>query len=530
MIRGISLVARHEFVETVRTKSFLISLVLIPLLMSAGMFVPQWLSSHTSVTRNVAIVDLTEEARYGDMLAQEIKRDYARNALTEITSYARAYAFPEFKTDQGLDPEKVPPLLLKRRSDFTDADADAFLNNGGLVWAMSIAAPFVKPGSPPPVLEPETLRLVDVPDDLAKADLRGAPADHLRPWLIGEQSVTVPGSDKPETLTAVVLIQPDAAPAQPGSLSALGYAEPGQSVQIWSNGALPESLVMRLPRAVDTVFQKTALVAYAGDPEVLERMDYRAPIRELDISAKDGRELTAADMIARILPRALSVVLIYFLYINMFMLMNNTMEEKSSRIIEVLVSSVTPNQLLIGKLLGSSLVALTMFAFSVGMFLAVIMLAGGSNFVEFAGILLDVFSKQPILPALFVYFVLGYFLFAGIFLTLGAFCETSRDVQNMSTPMVLVMMVVPFVVWAVADDPNGSGAQLLSWMPFFGPFMMMARATSEPPMLDIVGSVLVQLLTIAVLLWASGKIFRIAVLSSGKPKFGQLIKLVRQGG
>ena len=155
----------------------------------------------------------------------------------------------------------------------------------------------------------------------------------------------------------------------------------------------------------------------------------------------------------------------------------------------------------------------------------------GSMFVEFSGVIMGLLVQTPILPAMLVYFILGYFLFAGIFLTLGAFCETARDVQNLSTPITLLMLVVPFVVWAFADDPGGSGARILSWLPFFGPFMMMARATSDPQLIDIVGSIVVQVLTIAGLLWVSGKVFRIAVLFTGKmPKIGQLVRLLKTGG
>lgn len=529
MSNGIFLVAKHEFIETVRTKSFLFSLFMIPTMLAIGLFLPRWLENQTAVTRNVAIVDLTDDGTYGRHIAQELDRTYARNALAAVTSHVRAYALPDYKTDRGLDSDKVPPLLLKRRSDITDADADAFLRHGGLNWAMTIAMPFLRPDAPPPAVSPNTIRQVDLPQTLDKTALLDNTAALLRPWLKGEEKLSING--KEETLHAVVVVPPTARPASPDSLDALGYGAMGDSVQIWSDGALPDALAGSLPNTIDSVFRDMALVEAAGDTAILERTFYRAPMLELDISAPAGREVTPADMVARIMPRALSIMLVYFLFINMFMLMSNTMEEKANRIIEVLVSSITPNQLMIGKLLGSSLVALTMFSFTVTTFIIIMLTAGGSGFVEFTGIIIGLFAKTPILPAMMVYFILGYFLFAGIFLTLGAFCETSKDVQNFSTPVTLMMFAVPLVVWAFADDPGGSSARILSWMPFFGPFMMMARATSEPQTIDIIGSIAVQIATIAALLWASGKIFRIAVLFTGKPpKIGQLFRLLRTGG
>lgn len=529
MNKAIYLVARHEFLETVRTKSFIFSLALIPALLALGLFVPGWLASSTAVTRNVVIVDMTDNGTYGDRVAQELERAYARKALASVTAHVRAYALPDYKIDQSLDAEKLPSLLLKRHNDFTDRDADAFLQNGGLTWAMTIAMPFLRPGSPPPTIEPKSIRLVDLPHNMDKAGLADDPASLLRPWLNGDRKLVISGTE--ERLHAAVIIPRGTNPAAPDSLGALGYGSMADSVQIWSDGPLSDSLSSRLPSAIDAAFRKDALVAAAGNPEILDHAGYRAPMLELDISAPEGREVTPADMIARALPRILSIMLIYFLYINMYMLMSNTMEEKANRIIEVLVNSITPNQLMVGKLLGSSLVALTMFSFTVVTFMAIMLLAGGSMFVEFSGVILGLLVNTPILPAMLVYFVLGYFLFAGIFLTLGAFCETAKDVQNLSTPVTLLMLVVPLVVWAFADDPSGSGARILSWLPFFGPFMMMARATSDPQVADIAGSIAVQILTIGGLLWASGKVFRIAVLFTGKaPKIGQLIRLLRTGG
>ncbi|GAB4572626.1 MAG: ABC transporter permease [Rhodothalassiaceae bacterium] len=525
MMRGIGLVARHEFIETVRTKSFLFSLVFIPVMLAVGLLLPQWLERSTATTRNVTILDRSG-AGLAAMIAREIERDWAIDSLSAVNSYVRAFAWPEFRDASGaLDPEKVPPIFLKQARDLSDADADAFLDNGGLAWALAIATPFVKPGSPPPILGPKPVRIVPVPPALTE-DLAGTdnPAQALRPWLKGTRQITPDGA--PLKLHAVIVLPEAVAPVGPDSLEAIGRGDPARLVQIWSNGALPDSLDPLLERSIDRVFGELALLV-AGGPEVRAHLEDRAPLAMLDIAAEGGRELTMADRVSRVLPRILSMMLVYFLYINMYMLMSNTMEEKSNRIIEVIVSSITPNELMIGKLLGSSLVALTMFAFSVSSFLLIFLFAGGSAMVEVASVLLDIIMDSPVVPALFVNFVLGYFLFAGIFLTLGAFCENNRDIQNLSTPAVLFMLAIPIVVWAIADEPNGESARILSFMPFFGPFMMMARSISEPPLIDVIGSVIVQILSIAFLLWLSGRMFRIAVLFSGTPKFSAVFRLLR---
>lgn len=527
MSRAVGLIAAHELLETVKSKSFLVSLVLIPLLFAFGMLIPEWLERQTATTRTVIVVDAAGD--FAETFERELERAYAHRVMYAVNQHLRAFAYPEFKTPRGLDASALPIILLKGRDELTNTDADRFLSQGGLGWYMTIARPFLAPDAPPPTVPPPTVRTVPPPDTLSVAQVLASPAETLRPWLNGARKLETEEGER--TVTAAIVFPPEIEPAPPDSLAAMERGAAEESVQIWSEGALPESLSRTLSDALDKLFRERALLAAAGDPRVLDSQEAQAPMLKLDISAPEGREVTPADVVARILPRALSVLLIYFLYINMFMLMSNTMEEKSSRIIEVLVSTVRPVHLMIGKLLGSSLVALTMFAVSVGSLIAVFMFAGGSATVEFAGILLDILTDSPILLALFGYFVLGYFLFAGIFLTLGAFCETSRDVQNLGTPMALFMIMVPIIVWAFAEEPNSGAATALSFAPFFGPFMLMARVTAEPPLLEVAGAVAVQLLSIVVLLWGSGKIFRVAVLFSGKPpKIGQLLRVLRREG
>jgi len=525
MSRAVGLIAAHELLETIKSKSFLISLVLIPLLFAFGIMIPQWLERQTATTRTVIVVDAA--GGFADAFERELDRAYARRVMDAVNQHLRAFAYPEFRTPRGLDATALPLILLKGREELTDGDADRFLAQGGLDWYLTIARPFLAPDSPPPVVPPPAARAVPLPDAFSVAQVLASPAETLRPWLKGSRKLNT--GDGERAVTAAVVFPPNVEPAEPDSLAAMERGTAEESVQIWSEGALPDALARRLANALDELFRERALLAAGGNPRILEAQDAQAPLLELDISAPEGREVTPADVVERILPRALSVLLIYFLYINMFMLMSNTMEEKSSRIIEVLVSTVRPVHLMIGKLLGSSLVALTMFAVSVGSLIAVFMFAGGSATVEFAGILIDIVSDSPILLALFGYFLLGYFLFAGIFLTLGAFCETRRDVQNLGTPMALFMIMVPIIVWAFAEEPNSGAATALSFAPFFGPFMLMARVTAEPPLLEVAGAVAVQLLSIVVLLWGSGKIFRVAVLFSGKPpKIGQLLRIVRR--
>ncbi|RMF12507.1 MAG: ABC transporter permease [Alphaproteobacteria bacterium] len=524
MIRHVWLIARHEFVETMKSRTFLVTLLLIPTMIAMGVLVPRWLKTRATTTSAIALIEAGKEdwtARVREALALE----RARLEISALHDWLAAHARPEFRHDGELDESRVPLLLLKNHADITDWDARRFIDSGGLAQWLPIAMSFAEPDAPPFLAPPPLLRIVEPPAGLVDhegAD-RNAMGRSLAPWLEGRRRLA-DGSP----LKAVVIFPPRVAPVPPDVPASIGRGPVERSVQIWSAGALDSVIRSRLHDALDHAFRARALEQGLPDPGLVRLWDMQAPVRYLDVSAAGGRTITLADRMARVLPRAASVLLIYFLLINSSLLMSHMMEEKSNRIVEVLISSVKPDALMAGKLIGASLIALFLFVFSVASVLGVLFLAGGSVFVEITRALLAAVGDSPILPALIAYFLLGYFLFAGLFLTAGAFCETPKDVQALSTPLVLAMIVILFVVWAYGAEPKSDAARLLSFLPFFGPFMLMARVTAEPPVWEVALAIGLQTLYIAGILWLSARLFRVAVLASGLPSVRLLITRIRK--
>ena len=118
--------------------------------------------------------------------------------------------------------------------------------------------------------------------------------------------------------------------------------------------------------------------------------------------------------------------------------------------------------------------------------------------------------------------------YSGIFLAIGSLCNTLKEAQALMTPMILIQ-VVPIAMMAfVVLDPNNSIVRAMSWFPLFTPYLMMNRAAADPPMVDVLGTTLLLVVSIALVLWLSGKVFRQGVLRSGQPpKMLELWRLLR---
>jgi ABC-type Na+ efflux pump permease subunit len=135
-----------------------------------------------------------------------------------------------------------------------------------------------------------------------------------------------------------------------------------------------------------------------------------------------------------------------------------------------------------------------------------------------------------LIPMFVLCFLLGYLIYAGLFLTIGALCNDIKEAQNAQGPLMLIMMVPLFTMMFVNRDPHGTIATILTWIPLYTPFTMMNRAAADPPLLELIGATLLMLATALFLLWSAGRIFRIGILRAGnRPKFAEVLKWIRGG-
>ena len=208
--------------------------------------------------------------------------------------------------------------------------------------------------------------------------------------------------------------------------------------------------------------------------------------------------------------------------------MRGILEEKSNRIMEVLLGSLSPDQLMTGKILGIGLVGLTQMAIYaatagfVRLYMAASPLAG-----DWAGAL-DAVSPLKMLYFL-IYFLLGYFLYTSLFAAVGAVCNSEQEAQNLQTPVVMCLVVPMVATFFFVANPDSTAAVVVSLIPLFTPMVMFMRiCVLTPPFWQIALSIVLLLATNYVFFKAVGRIFRIGVLMYGKrPTVPEILRWAR---
>lgn len=247
---------------------------------------------------------------------------------------------------------------------------------------------------------------------------------------------------------------------------------------------------------------------------------------------------------------AAGYLLMMFIIIYGNMVMRSVIEEKTNRIIEIIVSSVKPFQLLLGKVLGTSLAGITQF--SVWILLGSILLFGVSSFLgidpsnaqtpatqaingasqpEINQLVLDIL-KLPyasLIGFFVVYFLGGYFLYSAIYAAIGAAVDSETDTQQFMFPIILPLILGIYVgFFSVVENPHGTVSTIFSMIPLTSPIVMLMRIPFGVPWWEIAISIMLLIATNFGVLWLSAKIYRVGILMYGKkPTYKELYKWLK---
>lgn len=213
--------------------------------------------------------------------------------------------------------------------------------------------------------------------------------------------------------------------------------------------------------------------------------------------------------------------------------LRGVLEEKTTRVAEVVVSSVSPDVLLAGKVIGVGAVGLTQFGVWIGSGILfwgqrsrVFSMLGVENFPQMAFPTVD----PLVLVALLLFFVLGYTFYAALFAAVGAMVGSQEEAQQASQPVLMLLVFSIIFVQPVMTNPTGQLAVTMSWLPFSAPIIMPMRMTATPvaPM-EIAGSLLGVLVACVIAIWLSARIYRVGLLMYGKrPSMRELARWIRQ--
>jgi ABC-2 type transport system permease protein len=217
----------------------------------------------------------------------------------------------------------------------------------------------------------------------------------------------------------------------------------------------------------------------------------------------------------------------YFLIISIFMsggyLLQGVVEEKEGRIVEVLLSSISARELMVGKILGLGALGLTQMLIWGGGLLVM------RYYLQTATPIAIELLPVSVMPFVLVYFLLGYLLFACLYATVGALSTNLRESQQISGAITFPAVMPIMFFFYVMDNPNSPLVNALSHIPFFTPTLMMMRiATTEVPLVDICTTTAVLAFSVYLMARFATKIFRIGILSTGKrPSLAEVIRWMR---
>lgn len=293
----------------------------------------------------------------------------------------------------------------------------------------------------------------------------------------------------------------------------LNRVEGKPQAQVWTARTTDNDVEGFVRDALRRGYRDQALTAAGVAPALVEEIEaFKPEVKAFSPDAASGGEVSMRDRIPSFIGLGAGFLLWSLVITGASILLNSVMEEKSNKILEVLLSSASASEILTGKVLGVALLTLTVLAVWAGIGSSVLVSASPETAATIGQVLLD----GGLVFYFIAYMVGGYLMYAVLFAAIGAFCETPRDAQTLMGPIMMILVVPILVMQMALTSPDAPVVKVLSWIPFFTPFLMSARAPSDPPLIEIVLTLIGMFATAVLMVWIAGRAFRAGALSDVK--------------
>lgn len=481
-MRKVFIIAIKEFLATAATKGFIFGMLFPPIILGAIITIMPLLMNKKppAVFGHVAVID--RSGAVAPRLVEAFAPEAVENRRKERTAKVRE-AIDQGAKSAGLDPDTTKAISGELDKSLKAAEELAPVTSLRVV-----------------VLPPET------GEEEAKEEIRKAGKRNEAPPV----GAADPG---PGPRLALIVI-PDQAvrgsdAAQPGAR--FGEYQlltaPRLDVEVQSD------LRSQANRAI-----VDARLALAGENVAQIRELMQSPAAKETTVTADGTA-SINEVTKLIVPAAFMFLLWISVFSSGQYLLMSTIEEKSSRVMEVILSAVSPMQLMCGKIIGKGAVGVLILALYSGVGITALIFFAVAELVPWQN-----------LVYLGVYFALAYAVIACFMAAVGAAVNDINEAQTLMGPIMLIL-VIPMMLWLpILRNPNSTFAEVCSFVPMINPFVMVLRLCgSEPiPFWQVPASIAVGMATVLFMAWASAKIFRIGVLMYGKPpNFATLVRWVR---
>ncbi|WP_265563937.1 ABC transporter permease [Sphingomicrobium arenosum] len=487
----IFLVARREFRHIASMRSFWVSMLILPAALALAPLFQKFLTDDDP--NRIALVD-RDASNAGEAIAQRIEGENALDELVALSRYVRRYEL------EAADPGA--PWAVHDRA-LTPADVAAYRAAGGLDPALekidAIRSDDVRDFEAPSA----DYELVEVPGTIADLDAAA----------IEEQRDTLFEGEGDKALDELILIEtsPEGMPL----------------VQVFSKDR-PRSALLNIIREESARAMRTAALEARGvAPADSAAIEGLVPPIMISTPAPGGgaRE---SHVIRSILPLALAYMLLMSLLLSGNWAVQGAVEERGSKLVESVIACVRPRDLMLGKLLGTAAIGLSMILVWVLCAVAAALFTKGvvSEFLRPA---LDSISSPGIIIAIIYFFVMGYIMLATIFLAIGVLSDNMNEAQGFIMPiMMIILLPVMYLLQAIVQDAVGVALQVMTWFPPITPFAVLARLGAGIETWELIGTAILLAAFTWLLLWLNGRLFQASLLKSGqKSGLAQLVDRFR---
>lgn len=342
-------------------------------------------------------------------------------------------------------------------------------------------------------------------------------------------------------------------------VSPLDTAARTVSVQAYSKKPLGVDFSSEVGRKVDDAIEAYRIDSYGIENlgQIMQDVRSNVSVTEYTLD-EEGGETVSESSIYMVVSMILGVFI--FMFITMFggMVMSSVIEEKSSRVVEVLISSAKATELMFGKIIGVALVALTQFLLWIVLTLVIVGVVGGvvgldklkgmdpeqmAQMTQMPGMdatgmdlnaLTEAAAAQPesemsvimttlahipwgtLIVSFFIFFILGYLLYASLFAAIGSAVENEADTQQLQLPLTIPLLIAYMIVFVAFRNPDSGVALWGSMIPFTSPIVMLARIPYGVPMWQLILSIALLFATFLACAWLSAKIYKVGILMFGK--------------
>lgn len=324
-------------------------------------------------------------------------------------------------------------------------------------------------------------------------------------------------------------------------------------IEFYSEESPSLSLISELEHVLETKLTELKLQKEGFD---IDRIKTSRAVVSIDQESFDGRKTSKTDSVLKLVFGGMAGYLLFmFIIIYGNMIMRSVIEEKTSRIIEVIISSVKPIQLMLGKIIGTSLAGITQFVVWIllgGVLLLIISNVFGINIGNIQSPqqemmqqamenpdgnmqlqdIMTAFYNLPIanlITAFILFFICGYLLYSSLYAAIGAAVDNETDTQQFLLPVMMPLILAVYIgFFTVIEDPHGTVSTVFSFIPFTSPVVMLMRIPFGVPLWQQILSLLILIGTFILIVWFAAKIYRVGILMYGKkPSYKELIKWMK---